>query len=167
VRGTTFDVTVRNGETTRVHVLSGVVDLRLRARTVVRLVDGETWTVPSAAVSSLLQRAPAVPVQPAPASSANGDDGASSYAAAMQDLRDERYEEAAATFHGFVARWPQSSQAEDASFLEAVALARSGRPDAAGLAAERHLTSFPQSFHRKEAAILVERAAALRSHQNP
>jgi hypothetical protein len=51
---------------------------------------------------------------------------------------------------------------EDASFLEAVALARAGRTDAAGFAAERHLESFPRSFRRKEASLLVARAASRR-----
>jgi hypothetical protein len=57
---------------------------------------------------------------------------------------------------------PTSAQAEDASFLEAVALARAGRTDAAALAGEHHLASFPRSFHAKEAAILVARAASQR-----
>jgi hypothetical protein len=161
VRGTTFDVTVQGGETTRVR--SGVVELRLRGRPVMRLVDGDAWT-PSSAVSLLLPRAPASAgiVRALPPAPADVDDGVSSYTAAMQRLRGAHYEEAAAAFHAFVAAWPRSSQAEDASFLEAVALARAGRPDAAGLAAERHLATFPASFHRKEAAILEARAAALR-----
>jgi TolA-binding protein len=163
VRGTTFDVTVQGGETTRVRVQSGVVELRLRGRPVVRLVDGDAWT-PSSAVSLLPPRAPASAgtVRAPPPAPADVDDGVSSYAAAMQRLRGAHYEKAAAAFHAFVAAWPRSSQAEDASFLEAVALARAGRPDAAGLAAERHLATFPASFHRKEAAILEARAAALR-----
>jgi hypothetical protein len=49
---------------------------------------------------------------------------------------------------------------EDASFLEAVALARAGRADAAALAAKHHLASYPSSFHRKDAAVLVARAAS-------
>jgi TolA-binding protein len=102
-----------------------------------------------------------------PAPSADVDDGLSHYADAMRRLREGRFEEAATAFHAYGVGWPRSSQAEDASFLEAVALARAGRPDAAGLAAERHLESFPQSFHRREAEILVERAAELRKPQNP
>jgi hypothetical protein len=176
VRGTTFDVAVRAGETTHVHVESGVVELRLRARPLVRLVDGDGWTLPSVAAVSPSPVPPASPVPPrAPAagvprsapSSAGVDDGAAPYAAAMNALRDGRYEEAAAAFHAYGVAWPRSSQAEDASFLEAVALARAGRPDAAGLAAERHLESYPASFHKREATILVDRAAALRRPQNP
>jgi len=168
VRGTTFDVTVRGGETTRVRVESGVVDLRLRTRAGVRLLDGDVWTAPPVVSDSPPKASPPpAPPRVRPASPVGVDDGASSYAAAMQRLRDGRYEEAAAAFHGYVTAWPLSSQAEDASFLEAVALARAGRLDAAGLAAEHHLASFPRSFHAKEAAVLVERAAELRRPQNP
>ena len=39
---------------------------------------------------------------------------------------------------------------------------RAGRGDAAAVVAERHLASFPKSFHRKQAAILVARAAGAR-----
>jgi hypothetical protein len=176
VRGTTFDVAVKAGETTHVHVESGVVELRLRARPVVRLVDGDGWTLPSVAPASpspaplaspLPPKAPAAGMRRSTPSPASVDDGAAPYAAAMTALRDGRYEEAAAAFHAYGVAWPRSSQAEDASFLEAVALARAGRPDAAGLAAERHLESYPASFHKREATILVDRAAALRRPQNP
>ncbi len=164
VRGTTFDVTVQGGETTRVVVQSGIVELRLRGRPVVRLVDGDAWT-PSSAVSLLPPRPPASAARPSARyrlRRRTSTTASRAPAAAMQRLRGGHHEEAAAAFHAFVAAWPRSSQAEDASFLEAVALARAGRPDAAGLAAERHLATFPASFHRKEAAVLEARAAALR-----
>jgi len=172
VRGTTFEVTVRDGETSLVSVQSGVVELRLRGRPVVRLVEGDTWTDSARVSASPALPTPSAPPRAAPAASTpvaspDGDEGASSYADALGRLREGRYEDAAAAFHAIVEKWPGSSQAEDASFLEAVALARAGRPDAAGLAAERHLASFPRSFHKKEAAILVDRAAALRARQNP
>ena len=67
-----------------------------------------------------------------------------------------------AAFQAFLLAHPAAPQVEDASFLEAVALARAGRVDAASLAAEQHLASFPGSFHRKEASILVARAASQR-----
>ncbi|MGH7297249.1 MAG: hypothetical protein ACRELB_20085, partial [Polyangiaceae bacterium] len=57
---------------------------------------------------------------------------------------------------------PRAPQVEDASYLDAVALARAGRTDAAALAAEQHLARFPASFHRKEAATLVALAASRR-----
>jgi len=81
-------------------------------------------------------------------------------------LRAGRVDEAAAAFRTFVLKRPAAPEAEDASFLEAVALARAGRGDAAALAAEQHLTLFPASFHRKDAAILVARAASQRGDCN-
>jgi hypothetical protein len=94
-----------------------------------------------------------------PASGGDEDDDLGAYASAIALLQAEKYEDAARAFRAFVAAHPHASQTEDASFLEAAALARGGRSDAAALVAEDHLTRFPRSFHHKEAAILVARAA--------
>lgn len=170
VRGTTFDVTVAAGATTRVHVDEGVVDLRLAGRDEVRLTAGDTWTA-APATQPVASREPVGRVQPArsvaapavtapaPAPApAQADEGESAYAEAVTLLRDGRNAEAAAAFQAFVIAHPQASQTEDASYLEAVALARAGRMDAAALAAEQHLARFPGSFHRREAEALVARA---------
>jgi hypothetical protein len=163
VRGTTFEVTVAGGATTRVRVDEGVVELRLRGRDVVRLERGGAWTPPAPVTANAPEKATpprAVPsVLPVPAP----DDGASAYSSAVDLLRAGRGDDAAAAFHAFILAHPAAPQAEDASYLEAVALARAGRVDAAGLAADHHLASFPASFHRKEAAILVARAAIQRA----
>ena len=160
VRGTTFEVNVAQGATTRVHVDEGVVELRLRGQPPRRLLGGETWTAPAAA-DAVRPAAPSV--QPSsPSAAAPAPDGVDGYTAAMGLLRSGRNDEAAAAFHTFVQSQPRAAQAEDASFLEAVALARAGRTDAAALAAEHHLAGFPGSFHRREAAILVARAAVQR-----
>ncbi|HEX8791116.1 MAG TPA: FecR domain-containing protein [Polyangiaceae bacterium] len=168
VRGTTFDVSVAEQATTRVHVDEGTVDLRLAARDEVRLTAGDTWTVaPAQPVAS--PRLPVARVQPArsvaaPAVTAPApapapvDEGESAYSEAVALLRDGRSAEAAAAFQAFVIAHPQAPQTEDASYLEAVALARAGRIDAAALAAEQHLARFPGSFHRREAEALVARA---------
>jgi len=158
VRGTTFEVSVEEGATTRVHVDEGVVDVRLRGREPRRLGAGETWSATALAASS----SPTHAVRPRPSASAAVADGGTAYATAIRLLRDGRNDEAASALHAFVLSQPGAAQAEDASFLEAVALARAGRSDAAALAAEHHLASFPASFHRREAAILVARAAAQR-----
>lgn len=165
VRGTTFDVSVAAGTTTRVHVDEGVVALRLSGRDEVRLSAGDTWTAAPAqpvAVTPPLARARPARSVAAPAESAPAptpvDEGESAYAAAVALLRDGRNAEAAAAFQAFVIAHPQAAQAEDASYLEAVALARAGRVDAAALAAEQHLARFPGSFHRREAEALVARA---------
>jgi outer membrane protein assembly factor BamD (BamD/ComL family) len=77
-------------------------------------------------------------------------------------LHEGHAERAASDFHALALSEPGTPQAEDASFLEAVAVARAGRTDAAALAAEHYLASFPDAFHRKEAAILVIRSASQR-----
>jgi hypothetical protein len=84
------------------------------------------------------------------------------YSRATQILSEGRNGEAAAALRAFNVSHPEAPQGEDATFLEAVALARAGRIDAAGLAAEHHLAKFPGSFHRKEALALIERAAHVR-----
>jgi TolA-binding protein len=188
VRGTRFEVTVHEQHTVGVVVQDGIVELRLAGRPAARLGAGESWnavaptqTCPSAVAvsasnSSRTDMSPDPSFLSAPSSAPTArpttprnvvDDGSSAYAAAMQLLGSGKYQDAAAALHAFVVAHPEASVAEDASFLEAVALARAGRIDAAGLAAEHHLASFPGSFHRREAAVLVERAARLRSAEPP
>ncbi len=163
VRGTTFEVNVERGATTRVHVDDGVVDLRLRGREPRRLGEGETWNVAASAGSASAPAGRTAPATPATRSSAAAvSEAGEAYSAAIALLSEGRNDAAAAAFHAFVLSEPRAPQAEDASFLEAVALARMGRGDAAALAAEHHLASFPASFHRREAAILVARAAVHR-----
>ncbi len=166
VRGTTFDVSVTHGATTRIHVDEGVVELRLTGRASTRLEAGATWTAPTATepvavvpTPHPVASSPTAAGSPAPSSP---PDGAQAYADAVRLLQAGRAEDAASAFHALVMARPHTPEAEDASYLEAVALARMGRGDAAALAAEHHLASFPASFHRKEASMLVARAAAKR-----
>jgi hypothetical protein len=158
VRGTTFEVRVERGATTRVHVDEGLVEVRLQGQPSRRLGAGETWSLTSGPASAPPVRA----ARPTRGDLAPVADGAQGYTTAIGLLREGRNDEAAAAFHAFVLSQPGVAQAEDASFLEAVALARMGRGDAAALAAEHHLASFPASFHRREASILVARAAVRR-----
>jgi TolA-binding protein len=171
VRGTTFDVTVEHGATTRVHVDEGVVELRIRGRGTTRLTADEAWNVPappngSASAFRLAVgpgRAPvAAPRTETSVADTPGAGDAAAYTAAIQWMQQSQFDRAAAAFHALVLAEPGTPQAQDASFLEAVALARAGRTDAAALAAEHHLAAFPDSFHRKEAAILIARAASQR-----
>jgi hypothetical protein len=172
VRGTTFDVTVEGGRTTGVHVREGVVELRAVDAPVRRLGAGDAW--PAAASGALR---PAVPAAPGaareglgptfeagapPVGRAGADDAIAEYMEATRLLSAGSNDEAAAALRAFDVAHPTAPQAEDVTFLEAVALARAGRVDAAGLAAEHHLARFPASFHAKEAAVLVVRAARLR-----
>jgi hypothetical protein len=164
VRGTTFDVDVADGATRRVQVTEGVVELRLRGRSAIRLGPSESWSASSDGVSASAPSAHPSPARPAVAvaSPPGADDFAGEYAEGVQRLRDGRYDEAASRFRAFVVAHPSAAEAEDASFLEAVALARAGRADAAAHAGEQHLSRFPRSFHAKEAAILVARSASQR-----
>jgi FecR protein len=163
VRGTTFEVTVAGGATTRVTVDEGVVELRLRGRDAVRLERGGVWTPPAPVTANTPEKGTPPKAVPSVLPVPPPDDGASAYSSAVDLLRAGRGDDAAAAFHAFILAHPAAPQAEDASYLEAVALARAGRVDAAGLAAEHHLARFPASFHRKEAAILVARAATQRA----
>jgi len=165
VRGTTFQVTVARGVTTRVHVDEGWVEVRLRGGTPASVGAGQTWpppvsTTPSLSTTPSSIHGPGPAASPPAATSADVD--AAAYAAAVDLLRQGHPAEAAAAFQAFALAHPHAAQAEDATFLQAVALARAGRADAAGFAAEQHLARFPASFHRKEASILVARAAVLR-----
>jgi TolA-binding protein len=170
VRGTTFEVTALAGLTRHVGVDEGTVVLRLRGSPDRSLGPGTSWSAPESAPSDG-QQAMALPAATARAATLprrhdgaaqDKDYGASVYVSAMQSFREGRYDSAAAAFHAFALAFPQATEAEDASFLEALSLARAGRGDAAALAAQRHLESFPRSFRRKEASILVARAASHR-----
>jgi TolA-binding protein len=133
------------------------------------LKAGESWSPPPAtATTKVSASAPSEPrrsaphgatASPSPPPAPPEDDGSEAYAAAVGLFQGGRYAEAAVAFRSFALSHPAASQLEDASFLEAASLARAGRSDAAGLVAEDHLARFPRSFHRREAAILVARAA--------
>ncbi|MGO8996540.1 MAG: FecR domain-containing protein [Polyangiaceae bacterium] len=174
VRGTTFEVSVDETATERVSVEDGTVALRIAGLTQVELNGGETWTkpkgaepakapahdAPSVAAPDRAKLKPAAAAAaPSASAQASTDDGADAYAAAIALLQGGKHSAAADAFRAYVLAHPRAPQAEDASFLEAAALARAGRPDAAALAAEDHLARFPKSFHRREAAILIARAA--------
>jgi TolA-binding protein len=191
VRGTTFEVTARDGTTSHVSVDEGTVVLRLRGSPDRSLGPGTSWPFAEAAgsqkavaagsrdaftaggaspVSMVSTAVPAASIGAPTASiprrssadAHDGDQGASLYVEAMRSFREGRYDGAAAAFHAFTLAYPRAGEAEDASFLEALSLARAGRADAAALAAERHLEAFPRSFRRREASVLVARAASHR-----
>jgi TolA-binding protein len=152
VRGTTFDVTVTGGKTAAVHVTEGVVEVRIAGYPVRRLEAGAAWSASASPAPGASDASKAPP----------RDDGAAAYATALRALGAGDNEGASSVLRAFVAAHPDAPQTEDATFLEAVALARAGRIDAAGAAAEEHLARFPSSFHRKEALVLVDRAARAR-----
>jgi len=68
-------------------------------------------------------------------------------------------------FRDFAARYPGDALVEDATFLEASALGRSGDWPSAIRAATLHLARFPRSFHGREAAALIARG--VRADRSP
>jgi ferric-dicitrate binding protein FerR (iron transport regulator) len=155
-RGTTFDVEAHDDHTTRVSVSEGLVAIHFPGASDVVLNAGATWPTPSTpALTTTSANAHAAPR----ASTIATDDGSTQYAAAVSLLRDRKYAEAAAAFDAYLRAHSREPDAEDASYLEAVALAQSGDTQAASRAAERHLAIYPASFHRKEASLLIARIA--------
>ena len=178
VRGTTFQVSVHEGRTSRVHVDTGVVVVRVHGETV--LTAGETWAPPGdqpmflpPPLASASAAEPVFPALRAPASSArsagvrkptvpaatapSGDREMTQYDEAIQAYRLARFELAATLLHTFVADHSSSALVDDASFIEASSLASAGHTEAAARLASDHLRRFPSSFHHKDAAILVAR----------
>ena len=174
VRGTSFDVVVRGRRTERVAVSEGLVALRVDG-TERLLAAGESWPAapPPAAASSgaippappSIARAGATPPAASKGHAVAPPAGArdlAEYAAAMALYRAGAFDDAAEAFQQLCvtrAATLAPDLVDDASFLEASALARAGRADAAALAAERHMSRFPASFHRSEDALFVARAA--------
>lgn len=172
VRGTTFEVEVRGGATRHVQVQEGVVTVRIRGRAEVALAAGETWPpAVDAAPGPLPEPSANAPraarfdspmrdrlATPARSRRAAGE-GTRGYAEAIELYQGAHYSEAAEAFAHFASKHPTSSLDDDALFLEALSLASVGRLDAAALVAGEHVQRFPASFHKKDAAILVARAA--------
>ncbi|WP_146646407.1 FecR domain-containing protein [Labilithrix luteola] len=171
VRGTRFEVVVANHATRRVRVFEGLVALRRHGDEERRLGANETWestfettSIPAPPTpSAVASTAPARKPKPSSLADAGTDDTTSAeYRHAMDLYGAGDYESAAREFHAFAARHPSSPESEDAAFLEAVALTRGARADAAAVVAERFLSRYPTSFHAKDAAIIVARAARVR-----
>jgi hypothetical protein len=176
VRGTTFGVLVDGSSTRRVSVIEGLVILRLRDRPAVGLAAGQTWdldapgpssapplvasasTIPSVAAKHAPPPLPAVR-NPSSVTASSLNTEAADYERAMADYRTASYAEAAEGFRRFAAQHRDSGLLEDATFLEALSLTKAGHADAGSVAASRHLAEFPNSFHRREASLLVARTA--------
>jgi hypothetical protein len=173
VRGTTFNVRVDDHVTRHVHVVEGRVALRLRGRPALELAAGQSWDLdtpaPSATpslvaplstlVPTSVAAAPLPDVRNPPPPTWRPNMESEDYKAAMDLYRGAQYAEAAEAFRRFATEHRSSGLMEDATFLEALSLTRSGRIDAGSVVASRHLAEFPNSFHRKEASFLVARAA--------
>jgi TolA-binding protein len=173
VRGTTFDVRVGAGATRHVHVVEGVVAVELHGHAALELAAGQAWDLeapdaeavpkpaspatPPPSVSVARLPPPTVPLRAVVSPRPNTE--SADYEAVMKLYRGGRHEEAAAAFRQFAMRHRDSELKEDATFLEALSLTKAGHVDLGAVAAWRHLAEFPSSFHKKEASILVARAA--------
>jgi len=201
VRGTTFEVSVHDGRTDRVHVEDGVVVVRVHGESV--LTAGATWPPPADTASepaatharpSPVQTSPSVapplaPVAPPPAvrlapsrreppaeehsateahadmptgraavttPSEPSDQEMADYARAIDAYRLGRFVQASLMLATFVDAYPSSPLVDDAIFIEATSLASAGSTVAAARLARQHVARFPNSFHRKDAAILAK-----------
>jgi hypothetical protein len=168
VRGTVFNVHVEDRSTRHVYVAEGLVVLRLRGRRALELAAGQTWDLETPEATPA--RAPvaptpssSAPLRPShtfpPAAATPPDTESADYEGAMALYRGAHYGEAAEAFRQFAAQHRSSGLMEDATFLEALSLTRDGHADSGSVAAWRHLAEFPNSFHKKEASVLVARAA--------
>jgi hypothetical protein len=174
VRGTTFHVLADARSTRQVHVVEGLVFLRIQGQPSLELGAGQTWDLDAPAASSTARAvvptspeppgpsaATVTPTRqaPPPAAVSRPNTESADYGAAMDLYRGAQYLEAAEAFSRFAAHHRDSGLLEDATFLEALALTKAGRVDAGAAAAWRHIAAYPSSFHKKEASVLVARAA--------
>lgn len=91
-----------------------------------------------------------------PAASPSAPPASRDFAAAMAAIRRGDYGGAAAQLEAFTAAHPADARADEADYLEAVALQRAGRLPEAAAAARRYLATRPHGAHRPEAAQIVE-----------
>jgi hypothetical protein len=191
VRGTTFEVSVHDGRTSRVHVDDGIVIVRVHGE--LTLSAGQTWSAPLTDDPNpsppMVSSASSIPAPPAAAPPAvrdstsprprSGNDSASladhdaatrrrdamsaadtemsDYEQAVDAYRLGRFQQAADLLHQFALAHASSPLVDDAAFIEAASVANAGQPEAAARLAERYLIRFPNSFHNKDAAVLVAR----------
>lgn len=166
--GTTFEVSVENGHTSRVSVDEGAVVLRLNGRQPVALAAGGAWNAPppsfvaapASATSSTVApesttksadagAAPATSTSPAIAR-ATGSTSADEFNDATLALDRGDACDAAGRFGRFLAAHPSDAHEEDAAYLHVIALQRCGDAAATKEAARDYLARFPHGFRRSE-----------------
>jgi outer membrane protein assembly factor BamD (BamD/ComL family) len=89
---------------------------------------------------------PAVTTPSVEASQASQD-----FAEAMKALSRGDFSAGASWLEGFVSAHPHDPRAEDAAYLEAIALERAGRLEGAKAAARRYLAAYPDGAHHAQA----------------
>lgn len=171
--GTTFNVNVEGGRTTRVSVDEGRVLVRLRGLPARTLNAGETWLpspLPATAAGGPLASAPAEPPQAPPPRSASSDANAgfaraaphasvespaADFRAAMAALARGDNRQAEAMLGAFLQKHPRDAHAEDAAYSQVIALQRCGDGARMQQAAAQYLARYPAGFRREEVAALA------------
>jgi hypothetical protein len=160
--GTTFSVSVEGGRTTGVAVDEGRVVLRLRGQPPVTIGARGTWRAaepatppvevarPAAIAPVSPPRPPARPMRVRPAAPAAGPDPAQEFRAAVSALHGGDACAAAGAFARFVGQHPDDARAEDAAYLQVIALQRCGDEGRLKQAVEQYLRRYPQGFRRTE-----------------
>jgi outer membrane protein assembly factor BamD (BamD/ComL family) len=77
------------------------------------------------------------------------------FAEAMDALSRGDFTGSARRLEGFAAAHPRDARAEEAAYLEAIALERAGRTAEARAAARRYLAAYPDGAHRAQARRLA------------
>lgn len=170
-RGTVLEVVALDGQLTRVHVVSGKVDVRWRGAPEVQLAAGQTWTPPARVREPVPPSpAPAVSVEPAllPAEAApieaprldkpkNGKLRASerAFREAWATFARGDMTRAAELFAEVERLAPDSALAEDALYGLCTALERADRRDEAVAELRRYLVRYPSGARADEIALAL------------
>ncbi|TAK32434.1 MAG: hypothetical protein EPO40_02625 [Myxococcaceae bacterium] len=166
VRGTRFEVEVRDRHTTRLDVTEGLVALRLGARTEQLLAAGSHWALAPSTADLAPVLAPVLAPAPeqdpsarparvharrtAPAHAPAMTSELSSFVAGLDAFQRGDLAIAADDFAAFEREHPTDDRAEDAGYLRVVALRRAGTTLVACAAAESYLRRYPAGARRWE-----------------
>ncbi len=181
VRGTVFVVEAHEGKLARVEVREGKVEVRHHDRTTqlgagAALTARESEPDPPRPVALEPREAPAPPpakaARPlAPVASAWAFASASAaasarapaaahgdpaFAGALAKIEHGDDLGAASDLAALRARSPRDPRAEDAAFLEAIALQRAGKREAAAAAARKYLADYPKGSRRAAAQAIID-----------
>jgi hypothetical protein len=161
--GTTFTVSAASGRTTGVSVQEGSVVLRLLGLPTITIAAGETWRPHERQIPAAEPPRPVLhpdePVRPAErramrpravADAIAASDPARDFRAAVSALDAGDARRAADAFAEFLADHPEDPRAEDAAYLEIIALQRCGDGVRLKEAAQRYLLRHQGGFRRAE-----------------
>jgi TolA-binding protein len=166
VRGTVFDVLASGEELTRVHVISGLVEVRHRDQLPVLLRPGESWTKkapeppkPAQEVEVEAQPSVELPVPELRSTKVKVDRETEAQERAFREawtaLSAGNVDRAVELFERAEAIAPRAQLAEDAAYGRAVALERTERRAEAADAMKRFLAHYPRASRSDEVAVAL------------